>query len=1299
MSLLISRGQDVSSGLLSFWLPTAGDRTHRHAAVSTSRVRAPRSARRIATLLVALVTLAVHPFRALADSTGEHSPGAAAGSFTNASNAFACGGGTATATTTSNNNQNPPETYSLYGLSLPNTDPAPTVTGIQVRVRANDGTKNNRKLKVSLSWDGGTTYTDIFGAGIGLLQTRNFRRNAPLKDYVLGGSAVLWGRTAWSASELSDANFRVKVAAKMPGPSGDNINLDCIPVTVFYAIPGLPDLSVAKTASPDPVGPTGNLTYTITYSNSGQSTATNVIVSDTTPPNTTFVSAIPAPTSAPAVGGSGAVTWNVGSLSAGGAGVVTLVVKANATVGSQIVNDTYSVASDQNPATFGNPVTTTVANAVITLTKSASPNPVAPGGALTYTLTIHNDGSVAAANVVINEGYDGLTSFASQSTSPSGCANFGGPPDNDQWTIASFAAGATCTITITTTVGSPLDDGVVLLNSADIADDAGDTASAGAFSIVEQCAGQADDTSCNDHNPCTTNDACSGQQCIGGSAATCDDGNVCTDDSCNPISGCVHTNNTASCDDNDACTTNDTCSGSSCVGGPALDCNDHNVCTDDSCDPGSGCVYTNNTDPCDDGNACTTGDVCSGGSCASGGPTNCDDGNFCTVDSCTAPTGCTHTSQAGCCNVASDCSDTDQCTTNERCVNHACVSDPVVCDDHNLCTDDSCNPQTGCTFVPNNNPCDDNDACTTNDACSGGSCVGGPPPDCNDNNVCTDDSCDAQTGCVHTNNSAPCNDHNACTTNDTCSAGSCAGGPPPDCSDNNVCTDDGCNPTSGCTHVNNNAPCDDGNACTTADACSAGGCVGGPPPDCNDNNVCTDDSCDSGSGCMHTNNTNACNDGDACTTGDTCSGGSCHGGGPTNCDDGNACTTDSCTSPSGCTHGPVPSCCNTDGECADTDQCTTNEGCVNHACVSNPVVCNDHNPCTDDGCNPQTGCTFLANNDPCDDANACTTNDTCSEGACVGGPPPNCNDNNACTNDGCDISSGCTHVNNNAPCSDGDACTTNDTCSSGSCVGGPPPNCTDNNVCTDDGCSGGVCVHSNNTAPCNDHNACTEHDTCSNGVCQGTSGQCGDGILQAACGEHCDDGNTFGADGCSATCQLEPCGPAPAEGCAQPTVSQKALVILRNRPSPTRNQLIWRWARGPVTPKDDFNDPTLSSDYWLCMYSGTTQKLVFSALAPAGGTCADKPCWVPTRTGYRYRDRELTPNGLRSMTLKQGLAAGKARITVSGKGTNLPMPDLTALSSPVVVQMKNLGNNKCWEAVYSAPFLKQTTEVFRDKAD
>ena len=97
--------------------------------------------------------------------------------------------------------------------------------------------------------------------------------------------------------------------------------------------------------------------------------------------------------------------------------------------------------------------------------------------------------------------------------------------------------------------------------------------------------------------------------CAAGPALDCDDGNVCTDDACDPDTGCTATPNTAVCDDGDACTTVDICAEGICVGGVPLVCDDGNICTDDACVPASGCTATPNTAPCDDGSACTTDDT------------------------------------------------------------------------------------------------------------------------------------------------------------------------------------------------------------------------------------------------------------------------------------------------------------------------------------------------------------------------------------------------------------------------------------------------------------------------------------------------------------------------------------------------------------------------------------------------------------------------------------------------------------------------------------------------------------------
>jgi hypothetical protein len=157
--------------------------------------------------------------------------------------------------------------------------------------------------------------------------------------------------------------------------------------------------------------------------------------------------------------------------------------------------------------------------------------------------------------------------------------------------------------------------------------------------------------------------------------------------------------------------------------------------------------------------------------------------------------------------------------------------------------------------------------------------------------------------------------------------------------------------------------------------------------------------------------------------------------------------------------------------------------------------------------------------------------------------------------------------------------------------------------------------------------------------------------------------------------------------------------LVKNNPADltnTKDKLGWKWIKGTATTTGDFGTPLSSTNYLLCIYTGSTPTLVTSALAPAGGTCAGKPCWKGKPTGFIYKDKDLTPNGLLQIVLKSGLD-GKAKIIVKGKGANLQTPALP-ISQPVTVQLKS-SDGVCWEAVYSAPATKSDTTVFKDKAD
>ena len=104
----------------------------------------------------------------------------------------------------------------------------------------------------------------------------------------------------------------------------------------------------------------------------------------------------------------------------------------------------------------------------------------------------------------------------------------------------------------------------------------------------------------------------------------------------------------------------------------------------------------------------------------------------------------------------------------------------VDCDDQNPCTTDTCQ-LAHCSYTTNTTACaDDKDPCTA-DVCAVGVCT---HPDnktcackldsqCQDNNVCTDNHCNAAHQCEYPNNTLPCMDDGMSCTTDVCAAGAC----------------------------------------------------------------------------------------------------------------------------------------------------------------------------------------------------------------------------------------------------------------------------------------------------------------------------------------------------------------------------------------------------------------------------------------------------------------------------------------------------------------------------------------------
>ena len=578
---------------------------------------------------------------------------------------------------------------------------------------------------------------------------------------------------------------------------------------------------------------------------------------------------------------------------------------------------------------------------------------------------------------------------------------------------------------------------------------------------------------CDDGNPCTTDDKCLDGVCKA-SGVKCDDGNPCTIDGCDGKGGCKNILETnKDCDDGDSCTVIDRCDAAGKCAGKTKDCDDGNPCTTESCTKGVCAVAPDVGKACSDGNACTEKDACDNkGDCVAS-PLSCEDDNPCTkvAGPCSTVNGCTVVPDDG-----KACNDGSLCTINDKCSGGACQGLKLPCDDGNVCTDDSCDPKKGCVNAQNT---------------------------CDDGNDCTFDKCDLTKGCLSSalDGFQPCDDGDKCTEKGVCNGEKCQS-KLVICDDDNPCTIDACQSDSGCTNLPNpstETTCDDGNTCTD-DHCDGEGKCLGVDTICDDENPCTQDVCDKIKGCTTNDLKDGtdCDDGDYCSEKTVCQGGLCSGG---NFDKCGACPT-----------GDDKECAIFDDNdlCNGRFVCKKKkEADAGGLCYPQPdkIVCDptSDTPCLKNVCGPSLGTckmTQLVNGSACADGVPCTVGDTCQNGTCKSGGQADCSSvKDSCNDAGCieDVQAAkgysCVPLPKAGTIScdaDGSGCTANDTCNNGSCKAGKAVDCSavagecELAACVKDGANGFTCkiTPAQDGAACEDDQLCTTNDTCKSGKCQ-----------------------------------------------------------------------------------------------------------------------------------------------------------------------------------------------------------------------
>jgi uncharacterized repeat protein (TIGR01451 family) len=180
------------------------------------------------------------------------------------------------------------------------------------------------------------------------------------------------------------------------------------------------DVVVVKTDDPDPVFVGELLTYTLTATNYGPATATNVRLTDTLPLSVTFDSA-PGCTHA-----NGVVVCNLGAIDPGNSVPVDIFVTVDMTTPGTIMNEAKVEADEFDPDLGNNDDvedTTIEAQANLVVGKWDSPDPVQAGESLTYTLRARNWGPSDATGVRMT---DTLPLSVTFDSAPPNCTHVAG---------------------------------------------------------------------------------------------------------------------------------------------------------------------------------------------------------------------------------------------------------------------------------------------------------------------------------------------------------------------------------------------------------------------------------------------------------------------------------------------------------------------------------------------------------------------------------------------------------------------------------------------------------------------------------------------------------------------------------------------------------------------------------------------------------------------------------------------------------------------------------------------------------
>lgn len=268
------------------------------------------------------------------------------------------------------------------------------------------GTGNNSSGNASISPDG--RYVAFTSDATDLVNGAGGGGHAYLRDLATGTTTLLsanwrggvspWGGCYGTAVANGAGTIAFVSDADDLLPIDENFSPD---VFVWHTLgSNTVDLVVEQVDSPDPVWPGSNLTYTVTVLNRGLTNASGVLLTDTLPPGSTFISASPSQGSCSHA--AGVVTCPLGGINAGSLATVAITVVLPSS--GEATN--LATATSANLEAFASNNTKAETTAALGTTDLAvsmvgGPDYVIPGQPVNFVVTVTNRGPQNVGGVVV----------------------------------------------------------------------------------------------------------------------------------------------------------------------------------------------------------------------------------------------------------------------------------------------------------------------------------------------------------------------------------------------------------------------------------------------------------------------------------------------------------------------------------------------------------------------------------------------------------------------------------------------------------------------------------------------------------------------------------------------------------------------------------------------------------------------------------------------------------------------------------------------------------------------------------